>query len=368
MEDENKDKAENGEKDSRSNQAGGRESETENASTSDIKESTSSTSSKNTPAAFPKEKLLSFTTLFKNAFREYLQGILVYLGIYLLGIAGMIVIGILLFVLAYGIVYASGSGLVITQMIIPLVLVLLIICVSVWMKTALYTAVIGRTERMGILAAYRESSRKAPGFLLIMILAFLVIFAGFVLFVVPGIFLEICFLFIAYTYLAEGERGLNVFVKSREYVRGYWWAIFGRILAFAIVFCAVLGIWDLIFFFLGGKEAARVANTIFVVVGSPFILTYTFHLFQDIKRLKGSVSVEGKKTQKRVYVGLGVLAVLFLIGLVFLINALAAHEQQHRKIYDTNGKELPISASANQQMPPTPPAAPGIPEGAPKTT
>jgi hypothetical protein len=56
-----------------------------------------------------------------------------------------------------------------------------------------------------------------------------------VLFIIPGIILGVYAVFTAFTFILDHKRGLAAIVQSWWYVRGRWWAVFGRCIALAFL-------------------------------------------------------------------------------------------------------------------------------------
>ncbi|MFA5021254.1 MAG: hypothetical protein WC517_04320, partial [Patescibacteria group bacterium] len=54
---------------------------------------------------------------------------------------------------------------------------------------------------------------------------------GLVLFIIPGVIFGVYYCFTIYAALFENHKFEGSFGRSRELVRGYWWAVFGRFLA-----------------------------------------------------------------------------------------------------------------------------------------
>ena len=60
-----------------------------------------------------------------------------------------------------------------------------------------------------------------------MVIAAIGIAAGFVLLVIPGIYLAVRLFFVPQTVVIERARGLDALRASSDIVRGFWWRTFG---------------------------------------------------------------------------------------------------------------------------------------------
>ena len=76
---------------------------------------------------------------------------------------------------------------------------------------------------------YTESWRDTAPFLWISILMGLIIMAGTILLVIPGLIFTIWYLFSLYIFAVEGKRGYSALQRSKELVQGKFWAIVWRL-------------------------------------------------------------------------------------------------------------------------------------------
>jgi len=126
---------------------------------------------------------------------------------------------------------------------------------------------------------------------------------GFILLIIPGIIFMVYYCFAIYAVIFEGHRFEGSFGRSRELVKGYWWAIFGRFLAGgAIVYFAyvVIGgiyaafIW-LIAYILHFDALATddlftlMYDLLSVFVGlaaGPLTMIYTYRIYKSLRAVK----------------------------------------------------------------------------------
>jgi hypothetical protein len=73
------------------------------------------------------------------------------------------------------------------------------------------------------------------------ILAGLAIIAGFIAFVIPGIWLAVSLYFASQAVVAENRSPMEALRRSRELVRGQWWRVFGIGIFFSVVIGVVSG-------------------------------------------------------------------------------------------------------------------------------
>lgn len=154
--------------------------------------------------------------------------------------------------------------------------------------------------------AYKKSLAYAvPGFV-IGLLETLAVLAGFVLLIIPGIYLSIAFSLSHYVLFSEGLRSTTALKASKFYVKGYWWGVLGRYLLLGIAIFAVQFILGL----LGGagsdwemfQKAIReggepqyktpgfvdyISTLVSIFVFTPLSIIYGFNIYESLKALKG---------------------------------------------------------------------------------
>lgn len=99
----------------------------------------------------------------------------------------------------------------------------------------------------------------------ISILVGLATLGGFILFVLPGIWLAVKFSMAQLSLIEDGKKGTEALSASSELVKGRWWGVFGRSLLVAIVvgFLALLSIWimsAIIGLFIGFDKVAMLSE------------------------------------------------------------------------------------------------------------
>jgi hypothetical protein len=135
-------------------------------------------------------------------------------------------------------------------------------------------------------ASYRQSPKFFWPMVWVSILGGVVTFGGFVMLIVPGIMMALWFTFSRYLVIVENRRGLNALTQSREYVRGYWWAIFGRGILMAVALSVAAGISSAILAAIFGRVVGAVFNAwtwIFIV---PFSIIYIYEIYRNLTVLK----------------------------------------------------------------------------------
>jgi hypothetical protein len=103
------------------------------------------------------------------------------------------------------------------------------------------------------------------------LLAGLGIALGFVLFVVPGLFLLTIWAVIGPVIVLEGSSALDSFGRSRALVRGHGWTVFAIVLITGLLSAIASGILQGVFFFLPRFLEILIGGTIAQSVVAPLM-------------------------------------------------------------------------------------------------
>ena len=186
-----------------------------------------------------------------------------------------------------------------------MVLGLLFIIVAIWAKVAILFTIKDSEEKIGIKESFKRSKKYIAPYFLVSILVALVSFGGMIIFIIPGIIVGIMIMFAVFVLVNEDTRGIDALIKSREYVRGHWWPIFGRVLLIGLIFFA-LSIIPLL------------GALISILFLTPFMMVYMFIMYKNLKEIKGEVFIDEAKQNKTknkltVFLILGIIAIPMLI-------------------------------------------------------
>jgi len=169
--------------------------------------------------------------------------------------------------------------------------------------------------------AFRESFGLFLPYLWLSILSGLAMAGGFILLVVPGIYIAVSLSLAAYVFLAEGKRGWDALVGSWHYVRGHWWAVFGRLILLCVL--ALVIFWLIMFVLGGGARGATVFGTFLSSLASnflimPFVIIFSAKIYRALRDANtgatapSSDSTDQERSRK-------ILKVLLAFGIVLLV-------------------------------------------------
>jgi hypothetical protein len=161
-----------------------------------------------------------------------------------------------------------GVGeLLISQRTLPgifvgLILALVGIVLSMTASVGMISAV---GKGTGFVESYKLGFKLFWASVWVAIMVMLTVIGGYFLLIIPGIMVAIQLALTSYILVLEGKHGMAALIQSREYLKGYWWAFFGRI---ALLLAVVYGIMLVIFLpvhLLLGTAAGFVINTKFSI-------------------------------------------------------------------------------------------------------
>jgi hypothetical protein len=111
--------------------------------------------------------------------------------------------------------------------------------------------------------------------------------AGFVLLIIPGIYLAVKLYFVPQTVVVEGARGLDALRSSSDLVRGFWWRTFGLVvminLAAALPALVITAPFTGIADNTGDAVWALLGTICAESVATPFVALFSTLLYYDLR-------------------------------------------------------------------------------------
>jgi hypothetical protein len=147
------------------------------------------------------------------------------------------------------------------------------------------------------------------------ILTALFIYAGFVLFIIPGIMIALALNFVMRVYALENETVLGAIARSRAITYGYKWSLFGRSLLFGVIMAVLFGIVAALGILL--SPWLFILMIPLVVFAPGFAFAYQGIMF---KKLVTRTSAHRYYTKPQL-VGLSILSVVVVVAFVFAYSA-----------------------------------------------
>jgi len=196
--------------------------------------------------------------------------------------------------------------------------------VGIGIVTAIIQIYLVSDKKITIRQSLVKTKGKIIGAFWIYFLVFIIIFGGAYLFLIPLAIFSTWFAFSRYIFLFESESGMDAILKSREYVRGYFWPIFVRLLisvVFSIVFYLVPS-----FTFLKAlpKPFLYFWSTFWAFFATPVFLIYWLVIYRQLVSIKNLGVFKATNGKKALYLGFGLLSIVVFFLLAFLIIVIFA--------------------------------------------
>lgn len=177
-------------------------------------------------------------------------------------------------------------------------LMIITVIASLIMTVALIFAV--AHKNISAKEAYLKSVPQLLRYIAYAIVSSVLILIGFILLVIPGIWLTVCFAFGAYFLLLQGTSTKESLLASKALVKGRWWGVAVRLAVLMLLGMALMIVLLVIENTIGafiGATAAYALTSGLAVFFAPFATIYLYELYTDLQRSESTVAAE-KPTQE----------------------------------------------------------------------
>jgi hypothetical protein len=209
--------------------------------------------------------------------------------------------------------------------------------------STLMTALFAVTRQDGEDSSLRAAGTWLKSHLLplffIFIISGLVIFGGFILFIIPGIIVAVLLTFAQYVYVREGKGGMAALLGSRAVVRGRWTTVAGKMLGFILLTLIPIVILELLISVLEGMMGEgkviqivdELLNQILAAIVAMINLYVMYHLYEAL-RITALGEAEPTRFAKIRYWGMAVVTVVTVggiaLGLLFFADKFTWLEEE----------------------------------------
>ncbi len=189
---------------------------------------------------------------------------------------------------------------------------LLFTLVSIWGGILLIILISAKTssEEMLLNKAAAIACGRFIGVIGVTVISGLILINGYLLFVVPGIYLTVLLLFNELAVVIDGLSPLNALRASRSYVRGHWWTVF-FIVFIIFLFYGPLFFLDKFFHDRVLMETVRLIISAFIL---PLTITINILLYRKLKAGRDFQPIAGSRLK-----AVGMVLVLQVSMIVLLI-------------------------------------------------
>lgn len=265
-----------------------------------------------------KTQVISIGELFSLTWTQYKQRALPILAVVL--ISSVLIGGLTMIMVLCGMfggvilthVMDKMTGVYIIVALLSFLLLIITILI-IWCQAAMLAIVVD--EETGIIEAFQRGWEYLWPLTWVITILSGILMTGFAFGILPGFVFLAWFSFSVFILFEEDHLGMETLLISREYVRGFGWNIFGKM----VVIWFISAIASLIPFL----------GQILSILVAPFFMLYLLNMYRDLKEIKGTVEIEDGKTSMIFWwvvtiIGL-LLPVVALLGLLFFLFAGGEH-------------------------------------------
>ncbi len=255
------------------------------------------------PEISPQIELPGIGELFERSWKIFKSRIGTLIVLYLLSAVFFIIpVGIFIGIGYLFSLFFSGSK---TALIVSggLVGIIAGIIAASWGYAAFIFAVADNS--LGIKDSLDKGWQRVEAFIWILSILGFIVMGGFLLFIVPGVMFTVWFAFAQFILAGEEEKGMNTLLKSKEYVRGYFWDILLRLFIIWLV-SGVIGIVPII-------------GPILSILFMPFMMIFIYLIYEDLRSIKGDVAYSSSTGEKFKWIGVGTLGYVVVPLIVIAI-------------------------------------------------
>lgn len=155
------------------------------------------------------------------------------------------------------------------------IVALIITILALWFQTAMLAIVI--KEDLGIIEAFQTGWTYLWPMTWVLTIYSGIVLAGFVLGIIPALLCMGWFSFCFYILIEEDRRSMDSLLASMEYVQGYWWNTFGKLLLIWFLYL-IIGILPFV-------------GTLLSILFYPFLMLFVLNMYHDLKDIKGEAEV-----------------------------------------------------------------------------
>lgn len=125
---------------------------------------------------------------------------------------------------------------------LDLALVAVLVVLGLWIQIVVTRLVFNAYKQVPVdtKIVRREAWRDTISYVWVMILVQAALLLGLIFFVVPGILFAVWFSFAGLIFILEGVRGRQALMKSKELVKGRFWAVVWRWLILHLIYLLIL--------------------------------------------------------------------------------------------------------------------------------
>jgi len=260
----------------------------------------------------------------------------------LAGLAIGIIIGLL-----FGLSLLIKSAIISTILKVAIGLVSIcavtsLIIISVIAQTGLYLLIGKANENPSVKETFLKAKKFAWKFFTVKITVGVFTLLWALLFFIPGLIMALFYSLSIWAFFHEGFTGGQALKRSKELIKNYWWAVFGRFAGIFVIFMVAAIIPPI---FINSHAFANLWGTLIQIILfflTPFLIIYSQLIFKDLKNIKGESKITKKEGGS---IGIVIAFLFIIVAVIKLLSTLAVISPSTARI---KARDASVIASAKQ--------------------
>lgn len=197
---------------------------------------------------------------------------------------------LIIVIIFYLFFFSLSTNLVshITLSLLILVSTIILFCVSYISKIGIYILFRDFSPDLTVKEAFKRAIPYFGNFFIVKFFVIINIVFWSLLFVVPGIIVFIYYSFAIWVLIFEDYKGMLALKRSKELVKGHWWAVFLRFLAISLIYLIVVIIFNRLSVFFGLELVINLIIWIIQIIMSVIIIIYNYLIYEDLVRINNA--------------------------------------------------------------------------------
>ena len=142
------------------------------------------------------------------------------------------------------------------------------------------------SKEKGIFSLVRESHGYMLKYIETSVICALVVLAGVILFVIPGIIFAVYYGFSSWVVVFEGKSGMEALKRSKKMVSGRWMEVAVRVFAIGVFYFILSALVSALSNIYKGSELAGIIESVFSfsanIALAPFMFIFYYFLYKDL--------------------------------------------------------------------------------------
>lgn len=213
----------------------------------------------------------------------------------------------------------------------------------------------------GVKESFKFIWQNIKPYFWVVLISLFIILPGLIAFIIPGLIISIFTMFAPFVFLDERYKGLAAFERSVSYIKGYFWAIVGKVLPFVLIMAGTITV-TVFMGSLGHFLPSFSPFSLFFALFNSFIIMpmwfcFLWRLYRDLKNKQPAIpysSVSIKRDWLKTLVIIGgafsvimiIVAVLLPVVLFLILLIVSPEDSQQEIITKLNGENF-IPANNN---------------------